>query len=197
MPLSFETVNRGTIAFGFFNIETDMLLLERHFFFADMFCEQVSEVARADPRASFRRMWRVHTIGSAEDVGDLAGAIHGIRHTGFIGETYRRYPFPARPEEFRQKPEGFQTRAVVGEMVRKYAVEEEVPFSGDSGSEEVSIGDYRFTREGFHALVLYVWRGGYPRWRDEERPPYVLDLKAAIVGRAHWLLGGLDLPGTR
>jgi len=28
MPLAFESLSHGTIAFGFFNIESDMLLLE-------------------------------------------------------------------------------------------------------------------------------------------------------------------------
>jgi hypothetical protein len=29
MPLAFESINHGTIAFGFFNIESDMLLLDK------------------------------------------------------------------------------------------------------------------------------------------------------------------------
>ncbi len=32
MPLSFRSENHGNIAFGFFNIESDMLLLENYFF---------------------------------------------------------------------------------------------------------------------------------------------------------------------
>ena len=28
MPLAFESVNRGAVAFGFFHIDTDMLLLQ-------------------------------------------------------------------------------------------------------------------------------------------------------------------------
>lgn len=35
MPLAFQSLNRGRAAFGFFNIETDMLLLDNHFMFAD------------------------------------------------------------------------------------------------------------------------------------------------------------------
>ena len=34
MPLSFESQSHGQVAFGFFNIASDMLLLERYFFFA-------------------------------------------------------------------------------------------------------------------------------------------------------------------
>jgi hypothetical protein len=33
MPLTFESISHGTIAFGFFNIDSDMLLLEKYFFF--------------------------------------------------------------------------------------------------------------------------------------------------------------------
>ncbi|MGD2186296.1 MAG: hypothetical protein PVI71_09215 [Desulfobacterales bacterium] len=32
MPLAFESLSHGSIAFGFFNIETDMLLLENYFY---------------------------------------------------------------------------------------------------------------------------------------------------------------------
>ena len=32
MPLSFSSTTHGNIAFGFFNIESDMLLLENYFF---------------------------------------------------------------------------------------------------------------------------------------------------------------------
>jgi hypothetical protein len=35
MPLAFESLSHGTIAFGFFNIESDMLLLDRYFLFAE------------------------------------------------------------------------------------------------------------------------------------------------------------------
>ena len=193
MPLAFDTQNRGAIAFGFFNVESDMLLLERHFLFADAFCAEVGAVADAARVAAFRRTWRVHTIRDPADVGDLMGAIHGVRLTGFIGETYRAYPFPARPEDFKQKPEGHETRPTFEKMVRAYADEEEIRFEGDPTEGEVSIGEYRFSREGFGELVRYVWRGGYPRWRDEVRPGYVLDLAAAISRCDHWLLRGLDL----
>jgi hypothetical protein len=35
MPLAFESLSHGIIAFGFFNIESDMLILDRYFLFAD------------------------------------------------------------------------------------------------------------------------------------------------------------------
>jgi hypothetical protein len=37
-----------------------------------------------------------------------------------------------------------------------------------------------FDRETFAALVSYVDRGGYPRWRNEQRPPYVLAMMNAL-----------------
>jgi len=40
--------------------------------------------------------------------------------------------------------------------------------------------------------VRYVWRGGYPRWRDETRPEYVEALKQLEESR-HWLFAGLRL----
>ena len=34
MPLAFESLSHGTVPFGFFNIDSDTLLLDRYFFFA-------------------------------------------------------------------------------------------------------------------------------------------------------------------
>jgi hypothetical protein len=45
MPLSFESMSHGTIAFGFFNIESDMLLLEQYFLFGSEFCRHIGEMA--------------------------------------------------------------------------------------------------------------------------------------------------------
>jgi hypothetical protein len=38
MPLAFESMSHGTIAFGFFSIDSDMLLLEQYFLFGSEFC---------------------------------------------------------------------------------------------------------------------------------------------------------------
>jgi hypothetical protein len=37
VPLEFESINHGRIAFGLFNIETDMILLNHYFLFAKDF----------------------------------------------------------------------------------------------------------------------------------------------------------------
>ena len=119
-------------------------------------------------------------IEKSEDVGDLMGAIHGIKFTGFIGETYTRYPFPSDPAGFRQKPEGCRTRKEFREIILKYAVSLDISTTADHGADSIFIGDYGFGRPVFNDLLDYVWQGGYPRWRDGERPDYLLDLRHLI-----------------
>ena len=46
MPIAFNSLSHGKVAFGFFNIESDMLLLEHDFFFSTVFCEHMSRIAR-------------------------------------------------------------------------------------------------------------------------------------------------------
>jgi hypothetical protein len=41
MPISFPSKSHGQIPIGFFNIETDMLLMDRYFFFSTDFCEWI------------------------------------------------------------------------------------------------------------------------------------------------------------
>jgi hypothetical protein len=192
MPLAFESVSHGQVAFGFFNIESDMLLLERYFFFADDFCSLVSDMAESSPEDGFETPWPVYRIAKLKDIGDLQGAIHGTRHMGFIGETYRKYPFPPKPEDFKQNPEGHQTRAEFTEMVEKYAERADIQVSVNPSTGQVAMGDYVFSRESFLELVRYVWRGGYPRWRDETRPDYVEAL-SKLENSPHWLFEGLRL----
>jgi hypothetical protein len=196
MPLAFESASHGQIAFGFFNIESDMLLLENYFFFADEFCALVGRIADNSPAERFETSCQAYHIAKREDIGDLMGAIDGVRFTGFIGETYRRYPFPQRPEDFKQKPEGSETQAVFREMVEKYANQVEIPFAADPSGSEVSVGEYRFTRSSFQEMIQYVWAGGYPRWKDEVRPGYVTAMKETIEKSGHWVFEGLQLrPG--
>ena len=98
MPLAFESMNHGTIAFGFFNIDSDMLLLEQYFLFGSEFCQHISNMAENADEEQLKATWLVYTIEDRRQIGDLMGAIHGIRFSGFIGELYRRYPFPEEPE---------------------------------------------------------------------------------------------------
>ena len=52
MPLAFQSKSHGSVAFGFFHIETDMLLLDRCFFFCTDFCRVLSEMAASGDAAT-------------------------------------------------------------------------------------------------------------------------------------------------
>jgi hypothetical protein len=173
-------MSHGTIAFGFFNIDSDMLLLEQYFLFGSEFCQHVGDMAENFHEDKFESKWPVYAIEDRIQIGDLMGAIHGIRYTGFIGELYRRYPFPAKPEAFKQKPEGYLSRAVVRDMISDYARQVLLPVEANHRVLEVDIGEYKFSRKTFQELIKYVWRGGYPRWSDDIRPDCVQDMKTKI-----------------
>jgi hypothetical protein len=187
MPLAFESMSHGTIAFGFFNIESDMLLLEQYFLFGSEFCLHIGEMAQNVDEAQYKSNWPVYVIEDREQIGDLMGAIHGIRFTGFIGELYRKFPFPEEPAAFKQKPEGYLNQAVVRDMISGYARQVLLPVEANHRALEVDIGAYKFSRKTFQELITYVWQGGYPRWRDDIRPDYVLDMKTEIEGRRRGL----------
>lgn len=192
MPLAFESISHGTVAFGFFNIESDMLLLEHYFFFARDFCGWISELAETQAPSLFETRWPVFDIPVREDIGDLMGAIHGIRFSGFIGEVYRKYPFPPRQEDFKQDPEGHQTRQGVRGIIKGYSEEKDIPVVLDTTKGEAAFGEYRFERSVFHALLDYVWRGGYPRWRNELRPDYVIKMKETVEAHRYGLFDEME-----
>ncbi len=48
MPLAFKSESHGTIAFGFFNIHSDLLLLDHYFMFATDFCETIYELISSE-----------------------------------------------------------------------------------------------------------------------------------------------------
>ena len=191
MPLAFESLSHGTITFGFFNIESDMLLCERTFLFAGDFCRYLTELAGHAGQKAYHEKWPVQVIDNPEDVGDLMGAIHGIRFTGFMGALYRRFPFPRRPEDFKQNPEGFRTRSAVADLIAAYARPQEISVSVPVAGETVDLGIYRFSREQFQALIAYVWRGGYPRWKDGTRPSYVLEMRDKITQNRRGVFEGI------
>ncbi len=193
MPLAFESISHGTVAFGFFNIDSDMLLLDRYFFFSTAFCGHINDIAAWEPGESKQLSWQVYHIPDPEKVGDLMGAIHGVRFTGFIGEVYKRYPFPQKKADFKQKPGGIRTHDIVEAIIQKFGKRSEVLFTLDEVQNEAAIGPYRFSRSSFQALIRYVWQGGYPRWRDEQRPDYVLTMRDGIHGSHCDLLKGLEL----
>jgi hypothetical protein len=194
MPLAFESLNRGTVAFGFFNIETDLLLLQQLFLFADDFCGHLVRMAEDKRQEPYETVWEVYSIDDPRKIGDLMAAIHGIRYTGFIGEVYKQFPFPKSEAEFKQKPEGFRNRAWMISLLERWAVSKTVPVRVDRGHETVSTGEYLFTKEVFHQLIQYVWAGGYPRWKEEIRPDYVMEMKNRLEKAGGWLTRGLVFP---
>ncbi len=193
MPLAFHSLSHGEVAFGFFNIDTDMLLLDVHFFFADDFSAAVSGLASFEADGPARVNLDAYTLDRGR-VGNLMGAIHGIEFTGFIGDVYKRFPFPAEEEKFRQQPEGFKTRRVIEEMVKPYAGKRTIPIVSDDRRLTVNIGGYLFDGAGFQDLILYVWRGGYPRWRDGLRPAYVMEMMQTAEHSRNPLFQGLKRP---
>ena len=180
MPLSFRSENRGNIAFGFFNIESDMLLLENYFFFADRFCEWVVESAAQADNALSGLHCHVYHIADPNDIGDLMGAIHGIRFTGFIGNLYRLFPFPEDPKDFKQNPKGYQTQGTVISEIEAIAEKKEFIIEFFE-KEQVQLGPYVFDMSVFHELIRYVWQGGYPRYKEEIRPSYAMKMKKHIL----------------
>lgn len=191
MPLAFESLNRGTVAFGFFNIETDLLLLQQYFLFADDFCGRVVRLAEDEAQGGHETAWEVYSIEDPGKIGDLMAAIHGIRHTGFIGEVYKRFPFPKREADFKQKPEGVQNRPWMTSLLGQWAFRQTIPVRLDKDNQTVSIGECLFTKAVFHELIQYIWAGGYPRWRAEVRPQYVMEMKKRLEKADGWLTQGL------
>jgi len=178
VPLAFESQSHGRVAFGFFNIDSDMLLLEQRFFFADHFCESVIDLARGGVGTVVSiDGWRIRR---ADALGNLHGAIAGVDLSGFIGASYREFPFPARTEDFKQSPDGARSQPWMTEAVARFGEAERIPLAWRAKDSAVSVAEYDFDRSGFRRLVEYVERGGYPRYRDERRPECVTRMMAAL-----------------
>ncbi len=190
MPLAFNSLSHGQIAFGFFNIETDMLLLDRCFFFASDFCRAVCVIAQHHAGEFIEARIDVHPL-PYESIGDLHGAIAGTHLSGFIGEIYRLFPFPKQAEHFRQNPEGYSTRDTVEAIAERYVPRTSLALKPSSMGDGIAIGEYTFSRAQFHALLQYVWAGGYPRWKNDVRPGYVNELAHAASASTHPLFSGI------
>jgi len=193
MPLAFDSTSHGQIAFGFFNIDTDMLLLEQYFLFADQFCTGISNMARTEDPAACRDSWKIYHIQPPQQIGDLMGAIHAVRFSGFIGTVYKRFPFPSQPVDFRQQPDGHKNRKIVTTLIEPYAARRSISIAVQEAPQTVHIGEYRFTFERFQAMIRYVWQGGYPRWKNEERPAYVRQMRADLAASKLALFNTIDL----
>ncbi len=192
MPLAFSSINRGEIAFGFFNIETDLLLLDQYFFFAGEFCDCIGMMAEEEEDFIPEFTCTIDFIRDRKNIGDLMDAIHGVRYSGFIGDVYRYFPFPCRQEDFKQKPEGFRKRQLLVELIACYSEKIEINFSADPALARVQIGELLFTKTVFQELILYVWLGGAPRWKDGKRPGYVTEMKERVERSKNWLFKGMQ-----
>ena len=193
MPLEFDSLSHGKVAFGFFNIETDMILLDRYFLFARDFCEHISESAQDPSDESYESSWDIYLIENDRDAGNLMGAIYGTDLRGFIGAVYKFFPFPKEREKFRQNPEGFKTRSLMEKLIEKYGKRTKIRFLIRSKHDEIGIGEYLFNRISFRQLIEYIWMGGFPRWRDGIQPDYVLTMKQRIAESPRSVFEGLTL----
>ncbi|MBW2458871.1 MAG: hypothetical protein JRI68_30505 [Deltaproteobacteria bacterium] len=187
MPLAFRSRSHGTVAFGFFNIESDMLLLEQMFFFADRFCRAVVELAWAVDQVSDQSDAEVGevTFGGWQidqllAIGNLHGAIEGRDLSGFIGASYRKYPFPERPEDFKQSPFGAHSQPEMTEMIECYGRRERYALTCGPAGHPVRLGAYEFDLEVFAQLIDYVEHGGHPRYRKGTRPDCVRHMMAEL-----------------
>lgn len=184
MPLSFESSSHGPIPFGFFNIETDLLLMDRYFFFAEDFCEWIIAWTDAEELGLDRK--RVYVIQDRKRIGDLGGAIHGYAFTGFIGDVYKLFPFPQKRSGFKQKPYGRQHRSLIEAMIRPFAGEQEIPILFSKEARAIGIGDYEFSAPVFRELIQYVQAGGMPGWLDGRPPDCVGRMAAHAAAALHW-----------
>jgi hypothetical protein len=190
MPLLHKSLSHGEIPFGFFNIETDMILLNNYFFFAGDFARHVVKMAGKESCESFKMDLHAYIL-EEKDIGNLMAAISGVYLSGFIGEVYGHFPFPHEPEKFKQNPSGYQTRELIEDIIKRYAPLTNIKAVIDFPSRKIEIGEYMFDTTGFHALLLYLWAGGYPRWKDGVRPDYILDMKRSIISSNNPVFEGI------
>ena len=127
MPLAFDSLSHGKIAFGFFNIETDLLLLNRYFFFASDFCRCLVEAGslshEGDCGIGLDGIVRLEEDQDRRsDGGDSRGGFPGIYRRGLSPLS-----LSAGPRRLQAKPEGFQTRSVLEPILTDYGRAEDIP----------------------------------------------------------------------
>ncbi len=184
MPLAFHSPSHGVVPFGYFHIDSDLLLLERRLWFTDDFTAAIVALAHADPDHRPRVSSDGFEVTDPANLGNVMGAIQGHDLGGLIGDTYRRYPFPSRPEDFRQRASGGLGRGEMLDLLARRAEPRdlEVQVRPDL---VVDVAGVRFEQAWFGELVAYVWRGGYPRWLDGVRPDCVQRMRDAVRASQH------------
>ena len=89
MPVGFHSLSHGVLPFGFFNIASDLLILNDHFAFASEVCGWFSSWAtQVGTEAEFSEEVPMWVIDDPDAIGDLGGAIRGSDHRGLIGRSY-------------------------------------------------------------------------------------------------------------
>jgi len=185
MPISFTSKSHGQIPIGFFNIETDMLLMDRYFFFSTDFCKWIVEWAANKEVSRDEKM--IYLIPQRKMIGNLSGAIHGYEFTGFIGELYKLFPFPNNPSGFKQKTYGTRNRSAVETAIQPFAVPLKISVVFQQESQTADFGDYTFSPEVFQEIIEYIEAGGMPGWLNGRPPDYVTRMKAHMAITRHWL----------
>ncbi|WP_455393072.1 hypothetical protein [[Eubacterium] cellulosolvens] len=168
-----------------------MILIHNYFIFASDFCNWLIEWTKGKGDLNTKK--EIYIIKDPKDIGDLMGAIGGLVFTGFIGEVYKKYPFPDKPGDFRQKPEGFKTRKNIEKIIKEYAAFERIEITSSKKGKTIAIGDYVFSSEHFHEVISYIWRGGMPKWRGNERPKYVKEMMKAVITSQNWLFRSKEM----
>jgi hypothetical protein len=191
------SLSHGPVAFGFFHIESDMLLLERMFFFAGDLCGLWQRLAAWPAGADFQEDLPGFVIEDHGQLGDLHGAIAGHDLGGFLGALYARWAFPRQRQAFAQKPQGAASRQTVIDAMSGFGLGRDIPVLARPGPGLFSLGGIIFSREGLLALVDYVWRGGMPGWQRGRRPGYLLDTARVLAASASPWFQGLDWDQTR
>ena len=110
-----------------------------------------------------------------------------------IGEVYKFFPFPKHPEDFKQNPGGFKNRILIDELIQKFAKRLNISFVIHQKDDKIGIGEYFFDRTSFQELIKYIWLGGFPRWKNDIRPEYVLAMKGMIEQSQNHIFDGLIL----
>jgi len=183
MPISFTSIGHGQIPIGFFNIETDMLLMDRYFFFSTDFCKWIIEWADAEDFSRDTKM--VYVIQQREMIGSLSGAIYGYEFTGFIGEVYKRFPFPQNPWGFKQKAYGTVNRQAVERSIQPFAVQLKIPIVFHQENLTIDFGDYTLSADVFQKIIEYIVAGGMPGWLDGQAPDYVTKMMTQLATTHH------------
>jgi hypothetical protein len=173
MPLGFHSLNQGEIAFGFFHIETPLLLLDNRVFWCSDFCAAFNQLTLADENEPFRSSIDGHLFHSRAEYGDLQEAIAGVNHDGFIGSLYALIPFPTTREAFVQKTAGQLTNATVLEQVSKFAEAYAMKITAEQDTGLFTFDDVEFEPGTLRQLIEYIWRGGMPGWENGMRPAFL------------------------